>query len=129
LQSARRLDQTQAARANRALRRESFRANQPKIVLTGVQPLRVVNTLALALLFAALARPAAAAPARLAKSLEFKTTAAAQAHCPGDLVVWSTLTKSKAYHLAASRYYGKTKHGAYVCEKDANAAGFHQAKS
>jgi len=79
----------------------------------------------------ALAQPAtpATAPAKLPGSDEFKTPAAAAAHCPGDTVVWSTLSKSKAYHLAASRYYGKTKHGAYVCEKDANAAGFHQAKS
>jgi hypothetical protein len=97
----------------------------------GVQPVRVVDILAAAILLAALAPPAlpATPSTRLAKSLEFKTTTAAQAHCPGDLVVWSTLSKSKAYHLAASRYYGKTKHGAYVCEKDANAAGFHQAKS
>jgi len=60
---------------------------------------------------------------------KFPTAAAAAAHCPGDVVVWSTFTKSKAFHLAASRYYGKTKHGAYVCEKDALAAGFHAAKS
>ncbi len=65
----------------------------------------------------------------LAKTEEFKTAAAAAAHCPGDVVVWSTLSRSKAFHLAASRYFGKTKHGAYVCEKDALAAGFHAAKS
>ena len=60
---------------------------------------------------------------------KFPTAAAAAAHCPGDVVVWSSFSKSKAFHLAASRYYGKTKHGAYVCEKDALAAGFHAAKS
>ena len=59
----------------------------------------------------------------------FKTVAAATAHCPGDTVVWSTLSKSKSYHTASSKYYGKTKHGAYVCEKDATAAGFHASKS
>ncbi len=59
---------------------------------------------------------------------QFKTAAAAAAHCPGDVVVWSTLSKSGSYHLSGSRYYGKTKHGAYVCEKDAKAAGFHQSK-
>jgi hypothetical protein len=70
-----------------------------------------------------------ASAASFPKAEEFSTVAAAAAHCPGDVVVWSTFTKSKAFHLAASRYYGKTKHGAYVCEKDALAAGFHAAKS
>jgi hypothetical protein len=65
----------------------------------------------------------------LAKTEEFKTAAEAAAHCPGDVVVWSTLSKGKSFHLAASRYYGNTKHGAYVCEKAAEAAGFHAAKS
>jgi len=73
--------------------------------------------------------PVLAGAASLAKTEEFKTAPEAAAHCPGDVVVWSTLSKSKAFHLAASRYYGKTKHGAYVCEKDALAAGFHAAKS
>ncbi len=66
--------------------------------------------------------------AKLPAADEFKTTALATAHCPGDTVVWSTLSKSKSYHLASSKYYGKTKHGAYVCEKDATAAGFHASK-
>jgi hypothetical protein len=70
-----------------------------------------------------------AGASKFPKAEEFSTAAAAAAHCPGDVVVWSTFTKSKAFHLAASRYYGKTKHGAYVCEKDALAAGFHAAKS
>jgi hypothetical protein len=76
---------------------------------------------------------AGAAPAAFAAALsaaaEFKTVAAAQAHCPGGAVVWSTLAKSHVYHLSSSRYFGKTKHGAYVCQSDANAAGFHAAKS
>jgi hypothetical protein len=92
-------------------------------VVRGVLPLALALTL-----LAWPARPATGT-AKLPAADAFKTSAAAQAHCPGDVVVWSTLSKSKAYHLAASRYYGKTKHGAYVCEKDANAAGFHQAKS
>jgi hypothetical protein len=70
-----------------------------------------------------------ASGAKLPSGEKFSTAAAAAAHCPGDVVVWSTFSKSKAFHLAASRYYGKTKHGAYVCEKDALAAGFHAAKS
>jgi hypothetical protein len=66
---------------------------------------------------------------RLPSGEEFKTAAAATAHCPSDTVVWSTLSKSKSYHLSSSKYFGKTKHGAYVCEKDATAAGFHAAKT
>jgi hypothetical protein len=55
--------------------------------------------------------------------------AAAQASCPADKVVWSTFSRSKSFHLASSRYFGKTKHGAYLCEKAALAAGFHAAKT
>ncbi len=66
---------------------------------------------------------------RLPSGETFRTVAAATAHCPGDTVVWSTLSKSKSYHTASSKYYGKTKHGAYVCKKDAVAAGFHAAKT
>jgi hypothetical protein len=59
---------------------------------------------------------------------KFKTPAAAAAHCPDDTVVWSSFSSSRVYHLAASKYYGKTKHGAYVCEKDAVADGYHASK-
>lgn len=77
------------------------------------------------------AKPAAPAmkPAELAKSSEFKTQAEATAHCPSDTVVWSTLSKSKTYHTSTSKYFGKTKHGAYVCKADVDAAGYHQAKN
>lgn len=78
--------------------------------------------------------PAATAPTakpatNLAKSEEFATVAAATAHCQNSEVVWSSLNKSHSFHISGSRYYGKTKHGAYVCKSDALAAGFHQAKS
>ena len=83
--------------------------------------------------------PAATAPAAitptakpagaLSKSLEFTSLAGATAHCPNSPVVWSTLSKSHSFHTSGSRYFGKTKHGAYVCKDDALAAGFHQAKS
>jgi hypothetical protein len=66
---------------------------------------------------------------KLSKANEFKTEALATAHCPGDTVVWSTLSKSKTYHMADSKYYGKTKHGAYVCKGDAVSAGFRALKS
>ncbi len=58
----------------------------------------------------------------------FKTEAEAKASCPMDTVVWAS-SKSKAYHLSTSKLYGKTKSGAYECQKTANAAGYHAAKN
>jgi hypothetical protein len=58
---------------------------------------------------------------------EFSTEAAAKAHCPSDTVVWANTGGSKVYHLSGDRYYGKTKHGAYMCQKDAAQTGFHQS--
>jgi hypothetical protein len=78
-----------------------------------------------------IAMPAATAKTAtsLPRSSEFTTTADAAAHCPHSEVVWSSLGKSHSFHPSSSRYFGKTKHGAYVCKDDALAAGFHQAKS
>jgi hypothetical protein len=75
------------------------------------------------------AKPDVKTGGELSKALEFSTTAAAAEHCPGGIVMWSTLSKSHSFHVSSSRYFGKTKHGAYVCEGDALTAGFHQAKS
>ncbi len=66
---------------------------------------------------------------KLVASQKFTTVAAAQATCPSDTVVWSSLTSSKSFHVSTSKYYGKTKHGAYVCQQAALAAGYHQAKT
>jgi len=52
----------------------------------------------------------------------FATEAAAQAHCPRDTVVWLN-TASGVYHEQGMRWYGHTKHGAYVCKKEADTAG------
>ena len=52
----------------------------------------------------------------------FDTEAAAQVHCPRDQVVWLN-TNSGIYHERGMRWYGRTKHGAYVCRKEADAAG------
>lgn len=57
---------------------------------------------------------------------QFDNEAAAKAHCPTDTVVWGN-SSSKAYHLAGAKYYGKTKHGSYMCQKDAMTNGFHAA--
>lgn len=52
----------------------------------------------------------------------FSSEDAAQAHCPRDTVVWLNIP-SGIYHYKGERWYGRTKHGAYACEKEAMAAG------
>jgi predicted outer membrane protein len=59
---------------------------------------------------------------------EFATEVAAQGHCPSDTVVWLN-TKSHVYHEKGMLYYGHTKAGAYVCRKEADAAGDHETKN
>jgi hypothetical protein len=46
----------------------------------------------------------------------------------GDPVVWAN-SSSKVYHLQGDKYYGNTKHGQYLCQSKANAAGYHASKS
>jgi hypothetical protein len=59
---------------------------------------------------------------------QFSSEDLAKAHCPGDTVVWVNLS-SKIYHLSGTGDYGKTKKGAYMCEKETTAAGFRAAKN
>ncbi len=50
---------------------------------------------------------------------QFSSEAEAKAHCAGGNVVWFN-SKSKVYHFAGTRDYGKTKSGAYMCQSDAD---------
>ena len=59
---------------------------------------------------------------------QFSAEAQAKAHCPSDTVVWMNLS-SKVYHFSGYKDYGKTKRGAYACEKDATTQGFRAAKT
>ena len=52
----------------------------------------------------------------------FENESAAQRHCPRDIVVWLN-TNSGIYHEKGMRWYGNTKAGAYVCRREADAAG------
>jgi hypothetical protein len=52
----------------------------------------------------------------------FHTEQQAKQHCPSDTVVWVN-TKTGVYHLGGERWYGRTKEGAYVCRKEADAEG------
>jgi hypothetical protein len=68
------------------------------------------------------------APATASTTLgtdQFSSEGAAKTHCPSDAVVWVNLGGSKAYHTAGTKYYGKTKHGAYMCQREADQGGFH----
>ena len=57
---------------------------------------------------------------------QYSSQSDATAKCSGDTVVWAS-GSSKALHPSGDRYFGKTKHGFYTCEKDAMAAGYHMA--
>lgn len=57
----------------------------------------------------------------------YATEADARTSCPTDSVVWVNLG-SKVSHASSSRSYGKTKKGAYMCEKESAAAGFRASK-
>ena len=63
-----------------------------------------------------------AAPVSAGTLQLFASDAAAQKHCPSDEVVWLN-TNSGIYHEKGMRWYGRTKSGAYVCKKEADAAG------
>lgn len=49
-------------------------------------------------------------------------------NCGAVKPVWVNL-KTKAYHEPGDPFYGKTKHGEYLCPSQAKAQGFHPAKS
>lgn len=53
-------------------------------------------------------------------------TAQAAPSCPGDTVVWVN-QNTGVYHLPGDRWYERTKHGAYECERQAIAGGAHQS--
>jgi hypothetical protein len=59
---------------------------------------------------------------------QYATEAEAKTSCGSDAVVWANL-RSKVYHDSSSKNYGATKSGAYMCERDSVAAGFHGPKA
>jgi hypothetical protein len=42
--------------------------------------------------------------------------------CPGDKLVWVN-THSHIYHFEGERYFGSTKEGKFMCERDADREG------
>jgi hypothetical protein len=57
----------------------------------------------------------------------YATLAAAQTSCGKDTVVWANL-RTDVYHLSGSRWFGKTKKGAYFCESAVKKAGVRASK-
>ena len=51
----------------------------------------------------------------------------AKSACGASPVVWHA-KGSKVFHAQGSKYFGKTRHGAYVCEKAAESHGLHKSK-
>jgi hypothetical protein len=72
---------------------------------------------------------AAALPleARAAASPLPMSTAAMPACPENDPVVWVN-TESKVYHAVGTTYFGRTKHGKYLCTSAAVQSGAHAAK-
>ena len=60
---------------------------------------------------------------------QFASEADARSNCRGDTVVWAN-TKSHVYHLPGTPKFGNTKHGAFMCQADADRSGsFRAAKN
>jgi hypothetical protein len=57
----------------------------------------------------------------------FRTEAEAQRRCPGTAVVWVN-TRSRIYHAKGTRDYGKTRSGFYMCQSEANNAGYRPVR-
>ena len=49
-------------------------------------------------------------------------TVPARLACKSDVIVWVN-TNSGVYHYQGERYFGSTKSGKFVCEKEAKAEG------
>jgi hypothetical protein len=79
------------------------------------------------LLFLALL-PAQGTLAQGAPLAEFSNGQGAQQHCPSDTVVWLN-TRSGIYHFQGERWYGRTKSGAYVCQREADQAGMRATRN
>jgi hypothetical protein len=47
--------------------------------------------------------------------------------CGGGQPVWIN-ERSHVYHVAGDPWYGRTKHGRYLCERDARKEGYHESK-
>jgi len=58
----------------------------------------------------------------------FGTEIEAQKHCPADIVVWVN-TPTGIYHFKGMRWYGNTRSGAYICQKEGDQAGYRATRN
>lgn len=58
----------------------------------------------------------------------FADEAKAQQHCPRDTIVWLNLP-TMIWHYKGQRWYARTQHGAFACEKEAAASGARGTKN
>ena len=65
--------------------------------------------------------PSSATPER-ASPARFEAASAGQNHCPHDEVFWLNIPTA-IYQKKGMRWYGRLKNGAFVCHKEADAAG------
>jgi DNA uptake protein ComE-like DNA-binding protein len=101
------------------------KAGLPKKTVAEITPLVTVSA-------PAAAAPAPVAPAPAKPATASRATAAPAAAAPAQPppakgMVWVN-TETKVYHREGDRYYGNTKHGKYMTEADAIAAGYRAAK-
>jgi hypothetical protein len=82
----------------------------------------------LAVLFIALAVVTLAAAPVVAAVALFQSETEAKQHCPADIVVWVN-TPTGVYHLKGQRWYANTKHGAFVCQKEGDKAGYRASRN
>jgi hypothetical protein len=73
------------------------------------------------------AKPSPVQPLQSASALPESDNSAA-APPPGSGMVWVNLD-TKVYHREGDRWYGKTRHGQYMKEGDAQKAGYRPAKN
>jgi len=104
------------------------KAGLSKKTVAEITPLVTVSAPAMAAPAMAAPAPAAAAPATSTSRASTAPAAATPAQPPPVKgMVWVN-TETKVYHREGDRYYGNTKHGKYMTEADAIAAGYHLSK-
>ena len=109
------------------------KAGVPAKTITQITALVTVSAPAASTPSAASAPAPAAAPPPAAAASPVPPSSAAAATAtpaqppPAKGMVWVN-TETKVYHREGDRWYGKTKHGKYMTESDAIAAGYRASK-